>query len=93
MANRIVGIAWMTIVDGVARSHGLYVEPQFRRMGITRDNFHARLIYLKSRHVHTLINEIAESNVASSGHAARIGEKIVGKIFLYTSPDRDMDSR
>lgn len=93
MANRIVGIAWMTIVDGVARSHGLYVEPQFRRMGITTDNFHARLIYLKSRHVHTLINEIAESNVASSGHAARIGEKIVGKIFLYTSPDRDMASR
>jgi len=93
MANRIVGIAWMTIVDGVARSHGLYVEPQFRRMGITADNFHARLIYLKSRHVHTLINEIAESNVASSGHAARIGEKIVGKIFLYTSPDREMPSQ
>jgi len=93
IANRIVGIAWMTIVDGVARSHGLYVEPQFRRMGITRDNFQARLIYLKSRHVHTLINEIAESNVASSGHAARIGEKIVGKIFLYTSPNRNMPSQ
>ena len=93
MSNRIVGIAWMTIVDGVARSHGLYVEPQFRRMGITTDNFHARLIYLKSRHVHTLINEIAESNVASSGHAARIGEKIVGKIFLYTNPDSDASSQ
>lgn len=89
IANRIVGIAWMTIVDGVARSHGIYVEPRFRRMGITRDNFQARLIYLKSRHVHTLINEIAESNLASSSHAARIGEKIVGRIFLYTSPDRD----
>jgi L-amino acid N-acyltransferase YncA len=89
IANRIVGIAWMTIVDGVARSHGIYVEPQFRRRGITRDNFQARLIYLKSRHIHTLINEIAESNVASSSHAARIGEKIVGRIFLYTSPDRD----
>jgi L-amino acid N-acyltransferase YncA len=87
IANRIVGIAWMTIVDGVARSHGLYVEPRFRRMGITTDNFQARLIYLKSRHVHTLINEIAESNVASSGHAASIGEKVVGKIFLYSSPD------
>jgi Acetyltransferase (GNAT) family len=93
VANRIVGIAWMSIVDGVARSHGLYVEPQFRRMGITTDNFYARLIYLKSRHVHTLINEIAESNVASSGHAARIGEKIVGKIFLYTSPNRDTSSQ
>jgi len=88
IANRIVGIAWMTIVDGVARSHGLYVEPRFRRMGITTDIFQARLIYLKSRHVHTLINEIDESNVASAGHAAKIGEKIVGKIFLYTSPDQ-----
>ena len=92
IANRIVGIAWMTIVEGVARSHGLYVEPQFRRMGITRDNLQARLIYLKSRHVHTLINEIAESNVASSSHAAKAGEKIVGKIFLYTSPERNIPS-
>ncbi len=89
IANRIVGMAWMTIAGGVARSHGLYVEPQFRRRGIMRDNLQARLIYLKSRHVHTLINEIPESNVASSSHASRAGEKIVGKIFLYTSPDRN----
>ena len=88
IADRIVGIAWMTIVGGVARSHGLYVEPQFRRRGITRDNLQARLIYLRSRQVHTLINEIAESNVASSSHAAKAGEKIVGKIYLYTSPER-----
>lgn len=87
MAERIVGIAWMTIVGEVARSHGLYVEPQFRRTGIMKDNLHARLIYLKSRHVHTLINEISESNIASSRHAAKAGERIVGKIYLYTSPD------
>jgi L-amino acid N-acyltransferase YncA len=78
-------MAWMTIVDGMARSHGLYVEPQFRRMGIMRDNLQARLIYLKSRHVHALINEISESNIASSSHASKAGEKIVGKIFLYTT--------
>ena len=88
IANRIVGMAWMTIVGGMARSHGLYVEPQFRRMGIMRDNLQARLIYLKSRHVHILINEIPESNIASSSHAAKAGEKIVGKLFLYASPDR-----
>ena len=90
ISNRIVAIAWMTIVGGMARSHGLYVEPKFRRMGMTKDNFQARLIYLKSRHVHTLINEIAESNVASSSHAKKIGEKIVGKMFLYTSPDSNV---
>ena len=89
IGGRIVGIAWMTIVDGVARSHGLYVEPQFRRMGMTRDNLQARLFHLRSRRVHTLINEIAESNIASSGHAAKIGEKIVGRIYLYTTPDSD----
>lgn len=86
-ANKIVGMAWMTIVGGMARSHGLYVEPQFRRMGIMRDNLQARLIYLKSRRVHTLINEIPESNIPSSSHAANAGEKIVGKLFLYTTPD------
>ena len=82
----------MTIVGGVARSHGLYVEPQFRKMGIMRDNLQARLIYLKSRHVHILINEISESNIASSRHAAGAGEKIVGKIFLYASPDSNVPS-
>jgi ribosomal protein S18 acetylase RimI-like enzyme len=87
LGDRIVGMAWMEIADGFARSHGLFVEPQFRRMGIMRDNLQARIIYLKSRHVHTLINEIAESNVASSSHAASAGEKIVGKIFLYASPE------
>lgn len=86
IADRIVAVAWMSVVDGVARSHGLYVLPQFRRRGIMRDNFQARLIYLKSRHVHTLINEIAESNLASSGLATEEGETIVGKVFLYTSP-------
>src|SRR2546425_11192576 len=92
IANRIVGIAWMTIVGGVARSHGLYVESQFRRTGIMTDNLQARLIYLRSRRVHTLINEIAESNLASSSYAAKAGEKIVGKIFLYTTPDEDLPS-
>jgi L-amino acid N-acyltransferase YncA len=85
--NRIVGMAWVTIVGGIARSHSIYVEPQFRRMGIMKDNLQARLIYLKSRRVHTLINEIAESNVASSKHVEKAGEKIVGKIYLYTTPD------
>lgn len=87
VGNRIVGIAWMTIVDGYARSHGVYVEPQFRRMGITRDNLLARIIYLKSRNVHTLVNEIAESNAASSAHASNAGEKVVGRIYLYATPD------
>ena len=93
IADRIVGIAWMTIVGELARSHGLYVEPQFRRSGIMKDNFQARLIYLKSRHVRTLINEIAESNVPSASHAAKIGETIAGKIFLYTNPDSNTPSQ
>ncbi len=93
IAGRIVGMAWMEIVGGVARSHGLYVEPQFRRMGIMRDNLQARLIYLKTRRVHTLINEIAESNMESSSHAAKAGEKIVGKIFLYANLENNVSSK
>ncbi|MDG6926444.1 MAG: GNAT family N-acetyltransferase [Nitrososphaerota archaeon] len=86
IAGRIVGMAWMTIVGDVARSHGLFVARRFRRMGMMMDNYHARLLYLKARHVHTLVNEIAEDNVASASLAAKEGEKVVGKIFLYTSP-------
>ena len=86
IAGRIVGMAWMSIVDGVARSHGLYTEAQFRRRGLMRDNLAARVAYLKFRHVHVLFNEIAEDNVASSAHAQRAGEVIAGKLFLYTSP-------
>ena len=93
IAGRIVGMAWMAVVGDVARSHGLYVEPQFRRMGIMKDNFYARLIYLKSRHVRILINEIADSNVPSASHAAKIGETIAGKIFLYTNPDFEAASQ
>lgn len=85
--NRIVGMAWVAVVGGVARSHSIYVEPQFRGMGIMKDNLQARIIYLKSRRVHTLINEIAESNVASSKHVEKAGEKIVGKMYLYTTPE------
>jgi len=92
IAGRIVGIAWLTIVGEVARSHSAYVEPQFRRMGIMRDNFEARLIYMKSRHVRTLINEIAESNAPSANHVAKVGETIAGKIFLYNTPDSDTPS-
>jgi len=84
--NRIVGIAWVTIVGSIARSYGLFVEPQFRRMGIMNDNLQARVIYLKARRVHTLINEIAESNIASSKHVEKAGERIVGKLYLYTTP-------
>jgi GNAT superfamily N-acetyltransferase len=90
--NRIVGMACMTIVGDIARSHGLYVLPQFRRMGIMKDNLQARLIYLKSRRVHTLVNEIAESNIASSEHAEEAGEKIVGKIYLYATPEKLAES-
>jgi len=85
--DRIVGIGWMTIVGRIARSYGLFVEPQFRRMGIMEDNLQARIIYLKARRVHTLINEIAESNTASSKHVEKAGERVVGKLYLYTTPD------
>lgn len=93
ISDRIVGMAWMAIAGGMARSHSLYVEPRFRRMGITSDIFQARLIYLKSRHVHALVNEIAENNAASSSHAKKIGERVVGRIFLYTSPEADRVER
>lgn len=87
VAGKIVGIAWMSIVGDVARSHGLFVVPWFRNKGMMLDNYYARLIYLKARGVRRLVNEIAEDNTASVALATREGEKVVGKIFLYTSPE------
>jgi L-amino acid N-acyltransferase YncA len=57
-------------------------------MGIMKDNLQARLIYLRARRVRTLINEIAEANTASSKHAEKAGERIVGRIYLYVTPDQ-----
>ena len=87
VAGKIVGMAWMSIVGDVARSYGLYVEPPFRKKGVMKDNLFARLVYLRSRHVHTLINEISESNLPSLAHATKAGEEVVGKIFLYVTPE------
>ncbi len=86
--NRIVGMAWMSTVGDIARSHSIYVLPQFRRMGIMEDNLQARLVYLRAKRVHTLINEIAGANTASSKHVEKAGERIVGKVYLYVTPDQ-----
>jgi len=44
-------------------------------------------MHLRSKGLHTLMNEIAESNVASSNHVEKAGEKIVGKMYLYATPE------
>ncbi len=81
--NDIVGVAWLSLVDGVGRVPDLYVKPQYRRTGIARDLFYARLIYLQSMRAKSYFAEIAHDNEAALGHATKVGMKVSGKIFEY----------
>jgi ribosomal protein S18 acetylase RimI-like enzyme len=79
----IVGIAWLSLVDGIGRVSDLYVKQQFRRNGIAGDLFYARLIYLKSRRARSYFAEIAHDNEAAMSHALKVGLKVTGVVYEY----------
>jgi GNAT superfamily N-acetyltransferase len=83
VGTEIAGIAWLSLVDGVGRVPDLYVKPQFRRAGIARDLFYARLIYLQQMHAHSYFAEIAKDNEAALNHAFKVGMKVSGQVFEY----------
>lgn len=79
----IVGMAWLSLVDGIGRVSDLYVRQQFRRNGIAGDLFYARLIYLKSRRARSYFAEIAHDNDAAMKHALKVGLKVTGQVYEY----------
>jgi hypothetical protein len=83
IGTEIAGIAWLSLVDGVGRVPDLYVKPQFRRTGMARDLFYARLIYLQSMHARSYFAEIAQDNESALKHATEVGMKVSGQIFEY----------
>jgi len=83
IGSDIVGVAWLSLVGGVGRVPDLYVKPQFRRAGIARDLFYARLIYLESQHAKSYFAEIAHENKAALKHALKVGMKVSGQVFEY----------
>lgn len=83
VGDDIVGVAWLSLVDGIGRVPDLYVKPQFRRTGVARDLFYARLIYLRSKHAHSYFAEIAHDNETALKHATKVGMKVSGQVFEY----------
>lgn len=75
--------AWLRVVGGRARLHSLTVRADHRRAGIGLDLLHARLWYAELAGAREAFSEIAESNAASRGVAAKAGMSPEGAIYLY----------
>lgn len=83
IGSEIAGVAWLSLVDGVGRVSDLYVRPQFRRSGIARDLFYARLIYLQSQNARSYFAEIARENEPALKHALNVGMQVSGRMYEY----------
>jgi GNAT superfamily N-acetyltransferase len=82
VGTEIAGIAWLSLVDGIGRVPDLYVLPNFRRSGVARDLFYARLLYLRAQHAKSYFAEIAHENEPAIQHALKVGMKVSGHMFF-----------
>jgi GNAT superfamily N-acetyltransferase len=81
--NEIAGLGWVSLVNGVGRLHSLFVQAQFRRMGIGEDVLNARLLWLKSNCAHSAFCEISRFNVASAGNVIKANMSVLGQVYQY----------
>jgi len=81
--DEIAGLGWVSLVNGFGRLHSLFVQPQFRRMGMGEDILNARLLWLKSNRAHSAFCEISQSNVASAGNVTKAQMSVVGQVYQY----------
>ncbi len=81
--DEIAGLGWVSLVNGLGRLHSLFVQPQFRRMGMGEDILNARLLWLKSNRAHSAFCEISQSNLASAGNVTKAQMSVVGQVFQY----------
>ena len=89
LGNEIAGLGWLSLVNGIGRLHSLYVEPQFRNMGIGKDILYARLLWLKSKHARSAFSEISCYNSPCSRIAMKGQMSISEKIFQYFRKNLD----
>ena len=87
--NEIVAAGWLSLVNDIGRLHTLYVKPQFRRLGIGEDILNARLLWLKSKHAHSVFTEISRYNVASAGNVMKANMRVSGQVFQYFRKNLD----
>jgi GNAT superfamily N-acetyltransferase len=81
--DEIAGLGWVSLVNGVGRLHSLFVQSQFRRMGIGEDILNARLLWLKSNRAHSAFCEISRYNVASAGNVIKAHMSVSGQVYQY----------
>jgi len=89
LGNEIAGLGWVSLVNGIGRLHSLYVEPQYRRIGIGEDILNARLLWLKSNHARSAFTEISRNNIPSSNNVMKAHFKMSGQVFQYFKKDLD----
>lgn len=89
LSDEIAGLGWASFANGIGRLHSLFVAPQFRRMGIGRDLFYARLLWLKSLHARSAFSEISQLNSASSRIALNGNMIVSGQVFEYFRKDSE----
>ena len=81
--GKCVGCAWVSLVNGIGRLHTLYVDPQYRRIGIGEDLLYARLLWLKFKGARSAFSEISENNIASAMVARKANMFSCGRVYMY----------
>jgi GNAT superfamily N-acetyltransferase len=87
LGDEIAGMGWLSIVNSIGRLHSLFVQPQFRRIGIGEDIVNARLFWLKAKNAHSAFSEISRDNRSSSRIAMKAGMRPTGQIYQYAKKD------
>jgi ribosomal protein S18 acetylase RimI-like enzyme len=83
LSDEIVGVGWVSLVNGIGRLHSLYVKPQYRRMGMGEDILNARLFWLKANQACSVFTEVSRLNVPSANNILKAGLKVSGQVFQY----------
>jgi len=84
LGSEIAGLGWVSLVKSIGRIHSLFVQPQFRGLGIGEDILYARLLWLKSKQAHSAFSEISRNNSSSSRIAMKAQMKVSGQVFQYS---------
>ena len=85
--DEIAGLGWVSLVNGSGRLHSLFVQSQFRRMGIGEDILNARLLWLKSNHAHSAFCEVSRYNLASAGNVMKAHMSVFAQVYQYFKKD------
>jgi ribosomal protein S18 acetylase RimI-like enzyme len=81
--RKYVGCGWVSLVNGIGRLHTLYVNSQYRRIGIATDLLYARLLWLKLKGARSVFSEISENNIAASSVARKAQMVPCSRMYMY----------